>query len=315
MNKNQRKIYQRIAGQITINLLNKKWKCLVEECDENSINSHYLQRNGILNSLTENGHLIEIKLADIFKFDENKIPISFNQIGIKKAFSKPIFCAKHDSEIFNEIENQEIDFDSYKTFILLSYRVTSAELRKKEFAIERQKRLLNAQTLKGILNEQIHENQIKDYNLGVEDLKITKRDLELELKKPQDNFKFIKLEFPLIETYSSAIFNVTNYPPLDNVFIHTIPHSNQLIVLIGFNKNYTNKWIENYVESWQKLKPENLGEKLTELFIEHIENWGISPKVYRTIDNKLKNEFIESYMTYMIQEYPKNKINLFKNVT
>ena len=160
MNKNQRKLYTRIAGKITINLLNKKWKCLAEGCEENSINSHYLQRNGILNSIAENGHLVEIKLADIFKFEKNKIPISFNQIGIKKAFSKPLFCVKHDSEIFNEIEKKQIDFDSYKTFILLSYRVTSAELRKKEFAIERQKRLINAQTLKGILNEQTHENQI-----------------------------------------------------------------------------------------------------------------------------------------------------------
>lgn len=190
MNNEQRKVYLRIAGKITINLLNKKWKCLAEDCEESSINSHYLQRNGIVNSLTENGHLIEIKLADIFKFEKNKIPISFNQIGIKKAFSKPLFCAKHDSEIFYEIENKQIDFDSYKTFILLSYRVTSAELRKKEFAIERQKRLLSAQTLKGILNEQNHINQIKDYNLSAEDLEITKKNLELELKEPQDNFEY-----------------------------------------------------------------------------------------------------------------------------
>ena len=291
MNSNQRKLYTRIAGKITINLLNKKWECHVEGCDENSINSHYLQRNGILNSITENGHLIEIKLTDIFKFKTNEPPISFNQIGIKKAFSKPVFCSKHDSEIFKEIEKKEIDFNSYRTFILLSYRVTSAELQKKEFAIERQNRLLNAQTLKGILNEEAHRNQIKEYNLGAEDLKIAKKNLEVELKDPQDNFEFIKLEFQYIETYSSAIFNVLNYPPLHHVYIHVIPYSEKLIVIIGFNKNYTNKWIENYVKSWQTIEPENLGEKLTELFVDHIENWGISPKVYRSIDKKLKNQF------------------------
>ena len=41
-------------------------------------------------------HLIEIKLTDIFKIEKNKIPISFNQIGIKKAFSESAVSAKID---------------------------------------------------------------------------------------------------------------------------------------------------------------------------------------------------------------------------
>lgn len=315
MKNKERKIYIGIAGNITINLLKRKWKCLVDGCEENSINSHLLQRNGILNSIAENGHLIEIKLTDIFKFKANQTPISFNFVGVKKAFTKPVFCAKHDSEIFKEIENEYINFESYKTFILLSYRVTLAELRKKEFAVERQNRLINSQTLKGILNEGIHKNQIKDYKLGIEDLKVSKKHLESEINSPQENFVFIKLEFPYLETYASALFNVTNYPALDNVFIHIIPHSNKLIVIIGYYKKHTNIWIKNYIESWKNLESKNLGEKLTELFVNHIENWGISPKIYKTIDDNLKKQFIDNYMNYLNPKYPKHKIDLFKNVT
>jgi len=49
-----RKILEVTQG-IFKNVKSKTWKCLIEGCENNAINSHLLQRNGILNYITENG--------------------------------------------------------------------------------------------------------------------------------------------------------------------------------------------------------------------------------------------------------------------
>ena len=136
MTLNKDRTYKKIVSQISINLKKKKWQCLVDDCQKPSINSHLLQKNGILSSISENNHVIETKLVEPFKWEKNKLPIQMSLIGQKNAFSWPIFCDEHDTKLFNEIENKTIDLNSYNTFLLLSYRVTTAEIRKKEIGIE-----------------------------------------------------------------------------------------------------------------------------------------------------------------------------------
>jgi hypothetical protein len=60
----------KIMSNISKNVQNKEWNCLFKGCQDNAINSHLLQRNGILNNLIEDGHLIEIKANDFFEIEK-----------------------------------------------------------------------------------------------------------------------------------------------------------------------------------------------------------------------------------------------------
>jgi hypothetical protein len=67
--KDERLLFKVFSG-ITKNINNKKWKCLIDGCECDSINSHMLQQNGILNTISEDNHLIEIKATDYFLWNK-----------------------------------------------------------------------------------------------------------------------------------------------------------------------------------------------------------------------------------------------------
>ena len=85
----------------------KKRKCVLDDCNNYAINSHLLQRNGILSNISENGHLIERRLLDANRFIRDESPFEFKKVGLKNALSKPLLCGHHDSAVFKEIENDK----------------------------------------------------------------------------------------------------------------------------------------------------------------------------------------------------------------
>lgn len=124
--------HQKTIAQIYKNVYSKKCHCLEPTCDKEAINSHLLQRNGILSTITEKGHLIEIRPIDLFKWKKNQPMLEFKLIGINSAISLPLFCNYHDSSLFKNIESRTISFYLYENQLLFSYRTLCAELRKKE---------------------------------------------------------------------------------------------------------------------------------------------------------------------------------------
>jgi hypothetical protein len=107
---NNQKLIQKIYAQINKNIFKQKWECLSDGCSQEAINSHLLQRNGILNTITKNGHLIEVKTEDVFKWEKTEFPLAFNKIGLKNSMAHPLFCDQHDTHIFYNIEKAQIDF-------------------------------------------------------------------------------------------------------------------------------------------------------------------------------------------------------------
>ncbi|MBN2596095.1 hypothetical protein [Labilibaculum sp.] len=291
---------QKIIAKIDKNVNSKKWKCIINGCNENAINSHLLQQNGVLDNVSENGHLVEVKPTDIFKWSPNEIPIEMKKIGIKKAFSLPLFCNHHDTELFKEVETHPIDLSDYRIQLLLSYRVVCSEIRKKEVVLDKHNRILNAQTLRGNIDLEIIENLVKGSELGIQDLSFYRKLVDQELQENNNDFKFKIYKYPLIKVYGSAIFSPTHQivnperdDPFESVFIHIIPDQNYLNVIIGYHKQHSTSWIEEYVESWKGLDMEPLEEKLTDLFAVHIENWGMSPLIKEKIDSKTIDSFYE----------------------
>lgn len=287
---------QRLSGQEK-NIIKKKWQCMCPYCSDPAINSHLLQRHGVLTHIIENGHLYEIGPEDFYKWDE-KSPIKIKKVGLQQAISLPLFCNKHDTELFAPIEGNLIDFDDYRSQLLFSYRGLCSEIRKKEF--------------NQIRNVAFDEGEIKDAvaigtDCSLKDLQYYKYLFEQELGITKQKFEFFHFSYPLIKICASG---AVSYEPIDygdvlseekaltkkvwdGFFINIIPQENVLEIIIGYHKNHANAALRKYVESWQSLSFEELQVKVTDLFASKLEMWCISPSIYEEISDEKKQKFME----------------------
>jgi len=301
----------------------KKRKCIIDGCENHSINSHLLQRNGLLKNISVDGHLIERKLIDPNKFIKDQHPVEFKRVGLKNAFSLSLFCNKHDSEIFKPIESSTVDFELYESQLLLSYRVTLAEIRKKEIVIEKFQNMLDSKVLDGKFNRFPIESLLRGFKYGINDLKIFKNIFEKEFVTSNKNFVFKTYKYPLIKIYASAIFSPDKTTSLDSedpnipyeqIFIHLLPLENELLIICGYNKQYQNKFVRKYVNKWNKLNSKKLGIGLTKLFCDRIENWGLSPEVYDRIQTEKLIKFnLQAKSTLYFPDLFSSNLNIFEN--
>ena len=98
-------------------------RCNYPGCECKAINSHtypqsYLRKFASSNFLYATD--IESIVSTMFFKSYN---VDFvNKVSVKRAGAKPLFCSKHDSDIFRVIESdEEVDLDNY--LLLFLYRV------------------------------------------------------------------------------------------------------------------------------------------------------------------------------------------------
>lgn len=311
---------ENIIAQIKINVGKKHWSCLAKDCTEISINSHLIQQNGLLSNISVDGHLIEVKMTDANKWSKKVGPINFQRVGKKQALSLDIFCATHDTNLFKEIEKENADLESYKSFLLFGYRAVCAEIRKKEVNIETYNRILNSNLLIGKINTEMFGLLIIGNTKGIEDLDRLKLAFENEIDNSEDKFVYKVYNYPQTNIYASAVFSASEEeksieePDLENVYIHILPLHNKSIILIGYHKDYTSDKIIEYCSSWNGLSENDLQTKLTGLFINKIENWGLSPTTFNAIKENNKIKFLKTLQEYSLSPEIKEflEINLFE---
>ncbi len=294
--------FQKVCHRISKNITSKTWPCLFNSCVQPSINSHLLQKNGVLNLITQDQHLIEIKMTDIFRWNEDSPPLQFKRIGIKNALSLKVFCKQHDTILFKPAETPPVDFHSYSVNMLLSYRAICAEIRKKQQSMEFQSQLLNAKLISTIISRSYIEFFLEGLERGIADLNFYKDKLEKEFTGNIKGFEFKVFTYPLIKVYCSAGFNIyesSNTPfqekPLKYVLIHIVPTQDSLKIIVGYHRDQSKKSILDFVDSWEGLTMTKLELKLTNLFATRIENWGMSPEIYRSLDIQTEKAFIKYF--------------------
>ena len=295
-----------VISAIENNVKKIKYKCSVEECSEHAINSHLLQKNGVLNAISENGHLIQLRTKHIFSYEKDSY-YEFKSVGINNAMSYPLFCSFHDNKIFQSIESDFIDFSSLKTQQLFSYRSLLAELYKKRVAIERTKRILNANTLSLSFEAKLEFSEfLKGSKLGEQDLLSFNAFLdEYILSEASLNYTFVTYKYDLIKVCASAIFSpldlinnsfldlLNQEKPLDSVFINIVPHQDNLYVILGYKNDCDDKWIKEYLKSWDNLNMNQLKFKISDLLMTKIETWAISPSIFKNIPKDIKLKMSE----------------------
>lgn len=295
----QREI-QNIMGKIVENVFKKSYPCIVDGCTETAINSHLLMMNGILNNAAEDGHLIEISTPSLYRSTVNCFSINrFKRVGIKQAFSLPIFCDRHDTALFSQIEQKEANYSNYKHLALYTYRTICAEIRKKEQAHEVNDRIIASKTLKDLMPEDFF-SACKIFNVGlekaIEELRQYNEDLLTDINGETEHYCFTTLEIPTLKVFAAGIPNLFSG---DDVFqdrilpifiFQALPQENSTLLIMGYHKDYSYPQMPEYISKWKEASVSDYGFLLTGILI-YMETWGMSPSLYE----KLKPEKIKEY--------------------
>ncbi len=267
----------------------KKRKCFLTSCNNFSIASHLLQKNGILNRIATDNHLFQ------FGIDPYKPNLFyFEKIGINKAFTFPGFCNKHDTSIFNEIESEELDFSRYRTNLLFSYRILANELRKKEILIDRFTSILNDFSLNLYLNNRYTsdlKDRIKGHKQSLKDGEYYLKHFYSDLENNTKSFTFITIELPYVEFCASGVFTyettaeINSIPdwlwdkPLTDIYFNLLPLQDKSIAIFGCLTEMKDKcW--NYISEFDKPDKNSSLKMIGDLLLTRVENWLCSESVY-----------------------------------
>jgi hypothetical protein len=102
----------------------------IAKCAAQPIRSHSIQRNGSLDSISENGH--------VYQFGPGRAPVPLwefpTRISIRKASTFPGFCQEHDRSIFEGLE-KSFDSRNLGHLTALFYRAVCIEFQKKQFSL------------------------------------------------------------------------------------------------------------------------------------------------------------------------------------
>lgn len=292
-----------ITEKIWWSTRNKSRKCFQNECNDLAIRSHYHQVNGVLNNLSKDKLVWGLGVVPKGKmgYDKNNgyefIRKSINHKGELTTFCG--FCNKHDSEVFDEIENvknKPLDYKSRKVQLLHAYRGLCNELHKQEFNIIATKRILSDTNIKSLKNIYFNENLTG--NMKVRMTRFIKKQIEDDLYNHTDNFIFDHFTLPRIDICTTSLLGAI--PEFDNInmsrwlnkidnheiieglgatnFLILIPENEILNVIIGTNKKrlFENLDIERIIN---KTTDEKL-VFLSDIIIREIETWVMSNKLY-----------------------------------
>jgi len=295
--------------------------CFFPGCDEKSINSHILQKNGILSSIAKDNHLWEIGVNPF------ESPAFHPQrIGINKIFSFRCFCNKHDTELFFEIEQEGIDFEKYRTLFLFTIRTFYNELFRKLVGVDQFYCLIDK--LENNQQKEFIRQNIEQMKLALKDLDFLKNLIWKDYNSSSQSFVFKYREINRIDLILSSYFDyetsheVNNYRTktgkeferFSTIFVTVFPYQGKSILIMGYAKEDEGK-VKGYFNQFFKEGEKRLQKKLTNLVMFQCENWVCSQKFY---EKRIKNnEQLFANATYFSQRNEHERsvfdLNIFKD--
>jgi len=271
-------------------------KCFHPNCNDKSINSHILQKNGILSTIAKDGHVVEMQIN---KYNENVH--SFKKIGIKNAFSFNCFCLKHDTELFKTIELQEIDFTIYKNLLLFTLRTIYNEKFKKLVNIEMYKCLIA--THPDLFDIYYLTGCLRQERLGLKDLEKSEQVIWKDLNTDSESYIFKTREITKKEICLSAFYNYETSLELlqyrqkngkekddvSDIFVNIFPYKDKSVLMMAYKKE--NEFVKSYFNEFFTESEKRLERKITNLMMFQCETWAISDKFYKTKILKVEKAF------------------------
>ena len=262
--------------------------CFYPGCNDDSINSHILQKNGILSSLATNGHLWE-PIIHPFKQPAFK----FKRQGINKVYSFNCFCNTHDSTLFKKIESGKINFNDYESCLLFTLRTIYNEIFRKQVNIGQYNCQIKAAP--DLYNNALMYEEIEQENLGLNDLKKIAEIIWSDLFNASESFVFnyrvlTKLDLCLSSFYVYETTEEVNkykeqhgtdIPWLSPIFINFFPIEKESLLLMGYLKQDESK-LKGYFNTFFKESEKRTQRKITNLIVFQCETWTCSDELYNS---------------------------------
>lgn len=286
--------------------------CYYPNCNEESINSHILQKNGVLNKISKDGHLWEITIDEY-----NPERFIFKRKGLNKIFAFNCFCREHDNSLFKQIESTTLDFSTYKTNLLFTLRTLYNEIFKKQKNIKIKECLIKEDPKQ--FNTEENLKTINDEKLAINDLQLIEKKVLHDLNTSDETFEFKFREIDNIGLCLSSFFTYDTTEEIEKleaekgeeldryseIFINIFPYQNKAILMIAYEKIDTSK-VEMYVNDFFKIDTKTCYQKITNLALFNCENWVINDDFYTKNVEGIEDKFIEA-VNFAVYENHKNK--------
>lgn len=292
----------------------KEYQCCIPGCNEVALlHSHLVPQSALKKYICDDKHqLIQNQIDEIHpmvavKTGEISLE-TFYTIGISEAMSMPIFCKKHDNDLFCEFEGDADSADPYnpRFQILQALRAIGA-LRYRE------SRLLEQNTIKSSLSEfyvggvyndesQMYQNLVHRYDSTISNLyKAVETD-------DYDNYEFVCFELePLKLAICDAFIDDTDLKehimddeysiPVKALYINMIPKNNNSYLFIGYDKKNVSNALIELLKKWKTAFKDGLDIKVLYVILCHCSNnWCISPDCDSRIIEYLYNNYSNDRM-------------------
>ncbi|REC39990.1 hypothetical protein DRF69_20600 [Chryseobacterium sp. 5_R23647] len=299
-------------------------ECFYPGCLNESINSHVLQRKGILDQISTDSHLWTFE-KDVFYENE----FAFKRTGLKKAFAFNCFCNTHDTELFKEIENGDIDFTSYRTNLLFTLRTVYDEIYKKMVYANTRDCLLKNET--NLFDKDKLKKESENAKLAIDDLKILAGKILYDLDNDSQQFVIQNRAIPQIGLCVSSFFTYETSAEIElmekergrelerytELFITIFPYKKDSQLIMAYEK-IDEKKVENYVnEFFLNDHPQICYQKITNLIIFNCQNKVFNDQFFNEKIKGIEYKYIEATQ-FMLNEQNKNErtfynINFYNN--
>ena len=239
-------------------------------------------------------------------FQTNDIKRDFQPISINKASSFKGYCSRHDTSVFNIIENNNIDFNNSEHLFLVAYRSVLEEFRKREKAHYNFEFLWNH-------NIDLDLDASKDWydNIKKYKKKWDKIFMNQNYNQIENIILTIKHPYPTIAV--SQLFSIDHMDPNFRICLNVIPISESETKIFFSCLKYHMIFMKKYLGNIAKISKKSKKEKISMIIIQNTENFYIRPSYFAKW-NKRKKELIRKidleglFITYLNVE---DKINIF----
>jgi len=271
--------------------------CYHPDCESKSINSHILQKNGILSTMTNDSHLWEHTI-DQFKEEI----FTFKKRGLNNVFSFNCYCNEHDTNLFKKIESSEIDFNDYESCLLFTLRTIYNEIFRKEVNLKQYQCYLKEKPDK--FDNYAFKQHMRQEALGLGDLKLIETDIWNDFITKKESFVFEHRLMAEIGICMSSFYTYDTTEELNKIisntdkdaertseiFINLFPYKKSAVLMMAYNKRDEKK-LKGYFYSFFKEKEKFVQRKITNLVLFNCETWVASDKFYKNNIKDVENDF------------------------
>ena len=315
-------------------------ECFIDGCGKKAINAHSIQKSGALSLLESNCNgnncIYSFRETELNQKKEN----TFKPTGKKSASTFWGFCNDHDTDIFQEIENNpnRIDLNKLKHKFLLCFRAFAISYHRRKEDVHLFSKAEKNNDLKthikeyGDLDDKGFEEYLKGSKLAVSDMN-PQKNLLIESLKNKDydclHYFHYTVEYQIKFTstmltsppylFSGKEINISmdhNYEYSDIISTFIPLKNKSLVVLASFKDRPDGIKYLNELSTFEKSKKEIA---LSWHALTDCENVFLSPHWYNSLSKENQNLILNLYLDskdlnkpYLKFDSEKFKLNLFE---